>query len=146
MFHSISWLQYWTCIIVACCIYYLVIITLYFRGSVRKMLFSKEGKTFAFVNSETNKDPDMPSLFGPHDDEQIVYSCMDELTAFFESQKRSKVVKSELMYGLYMILQKYPSIRNSGYKESLSNVIATQCENICSIHLSADELKGVWFG
>jgi hypothetical protein len=71
---------------------------------------------------------------------------MDELNAFFENQKSSKAVKSEVMYALYGILQKYPSLRNCDYKESITNVIALQCENICSIHLSAEELKGVWFG
>jgi hypothetical protein len=153
MFNTISWQSYWTAIAIATSGYYLLVYLVYFKRN-GGMIFQNENQTTkAFVHP---KEDHQPSLFDNRGDnlpsspekenEQVVYACMDELNAFFENQKRTKAVKSELMFGLHTILQKYPSLRNSDYKESLTNVIATQSENICSIHLSAEELKGVWFG
>lgn len=149
MFSNVSWQEYWISIIVITLVYYLVVYLIYFK---KDLLFSQG----VFYSEGSTKEESQPSLFEmespgskqtvKESDEPIVEACMDELNAFFENQKKTKAVKSELMLSLYTILQKYPSLRNSDYKESLTNVIATECENICSIHLSAEELKGVWFG
>lgn len=150
MFQSVSWHQYWTAIFFLTVIYYMVTYFFYFRSNLKIAL--KGRKDIAFVNSGVKEEKEMPSLpdnqktGNNSGDENMVYACIDELTAFFDNQKKSKAVKSALMFSLYTILQKYPSLRSSEYKESLTNIIATQCESICSIHLSADELKGVWFG
>jgi hypothetical protein len=153
MFSNISWQQYWTSVVVITLAYYLVIYLLYFRKGFA-LLFPSGLHEYNSPLKE--KEESRPSLFEndslgfkqmtENNEEHIAYACMDELNAFFENQKSSKAVKSEVMYALYGILQKYPSLRNCDYKESITNVIALQCENICSIHLSAEELKGVWFG
>ena len=146
MFNTISWQEYFTFLLTTIAVYYLVVYLLYFKGKNGRLQTvqgsfsnekpSKEQRATLFdqqLNTEENLQP-------------IVHACMDELNAFFENQKRKKAIKSELMFGLHTILQKYPSLRNSDYRESLTNVIATQCEAICSIHLSAEELKDVWLG
>jgi hypothetical protein len=71
---------------------------------------------------------------------------MDELNAFFEESRRKKVMKEELIYSLQLLLKKYPSLKDSEYKESLSNLIATQCEDTCLVRLNADEVYHVWLG
>jgi len=147
MLNGISWHDYITFLAASTVLYYLVVYFLYFRNSIEAS-FVRRGKSF---KSELSVKEQPPTLFDQnaheeHNLQNVVYGCMDELNAYFENQKISKTIKSELMYGLYRILQKYPSLRNSDYKESISNIIATQSENICSIHLSAEELKGVWFG
>ena len=149
MFSNISWQQYWTTLIVITLAYYFVIYLVYFRKAV-----PLSSKKQMFDLHTSGKEERQPTLFEADDagvaqtvkesEENIVHACLDELNAFFENGKKIKVVKSELMFGLCSILQKYPSLRNSDYKESLTNLIAMQCENICSIHLSAEELKGVW--
>jgi len=147
MFSNISWHQYISFLAVSTALYYLVVYFVYFRNAIGTSVLQK-GKAF---NSELTVKEQASGLFDQNDHEEqnlqnVVYACMDELNAYFENQKASKPIKSEMMFALYSVLQKYPSLRNSDYKESITNVIATQCENICSIHLSAEELKGVWFG
>lgn len=151
MFSNISWQEYWTSIIVITLAYYLVIYLLYFKKSLQLSSPKQEFNLDTSIKGESK-----PTLFEVENSGtgltmnenqvHVIEACMDELNAFFDNQKKTKAVKSELMFGLYTILQKYPSLRSSDYKESLTNVIATQSENICSIHLSADDLKGVWFG
>lgn len=147
MFNNISWHEYITFLAVSTALYYMVVYFLYFKNAIRTSAL-KKGE---FFNSKLKVKEQAPGLFDHNDYEaqnlqNLVYACMDELNAYFENQKASKPIKSEMMFALYSVLQKYPSLRNSDYKESITNVIATQCENICSIHLSAEELKGVWFG
>lgn len=145
MFTNISWHEYFTFLAVSTFIYYAVVYFLYFKNPARISLQQSQA---SFENSIEKEQPTLFNDVSSTEEglQHIVYACMDELNAFFEDQKKTKAVKSELMFGLYTILQKYPALRNSDYKESLTNVIATQSENICSIHLSAEELKGVWFG
>ena len=157
MFNTISWQSYWTFVAVTAAGYYLIVYLVYFRKTVVS-IFQKSGDTQpgeeAFIlHKEEQHQPTLfdqdnkaPTDTATGENEHILHACLDELNAFFENQKKTKVIKRELMFGLYTIFEKYPSIRNSDYKESITNLIATQCENICSIHLSAEELKGVWFG
>lgn len=149
MFSSISWQEYWTSLTLITLAYYLAIYLLYFKKG--EQLSSQKQ---VFIPGSSPKEENQPTLFeveNPYSkqrvkegEEYMIQAYMDELNAFFENQKRKKAIKGELMFGLNTILQKYPSLRNSDYRESLTNVIATQCEAICSIHLSAEELKGVW--
>lgn len=157
MFNTISWQSYWTFVALATAGYYLIVYLAFFRNTVvsvfQKNKNTQPGNESSMLQKE---DQHQPTLFDQDnkaqadtaigENEPILYACMDELNAFFENQKKTKATKSELMFGLYTIFQKYPSIRDSDYKESITNLIAMQCENICSIHLSAEELKGVWFG
>lgn len=151
MFSNISWQEYWTSLVVMTLVYYFVIYLVYFR---KGLSLSSPKQVFNLDTSEkgdsqaTLFEVDKPGIKQTvkEREEHIIEACMDELNAFFDNQKKTEAVKSELMFGLYTVLQKYPSLRNSDYKEPLTNLIATQCENICSIHLSAEELKGVWFG
>jgi hypothetical protein len=148
MFNTISWQSYWTAIALATSGYYVFVYLVYFKRNVG-MIFQNENQTTnAFVHP---KEDHQPSLFDHPSNaednlEPTVYACMDELNAFFENSKKSKAEKSAMMFALHSLLQKYPALKNSEYRQSITNLIATQCENICSIHLSAEELTGVWFG
>jgi hypothetical protein len=151
MFSNISWQEYWTLIVVITLVYYLLVYLVCLRTGLQ---LSSQKQVINLDSSA--KEENQPILFeidnpgleqgvresgGP-----VIQACMDELNSFFENQGKTKAAKAEVMFALHTILQKYPSLRKSDYKEPITNVIATQCENICSVHLSAEELKGVWFG
>lgn len=157
MLSKVSWEAYLIFIALSTLVYYLLVYLLYFRTELKAGLprmasnSVDNSETFSFKTEKQN-----PSLFdpipinrAPSDEEHqqsIAYACMDELNSFFENQKKTKARKPELIHSLYTILQKYPSLGKSAYKDSITNVIAAESENICSIHLSAEELKGVWLG
>lgn len=142
MLNTVSWGNYWLFVVTSTSIYYLVVYFLYFKGDLLKR---------GIFSSAMKEKTDLPSFHQPMsasstNDEIVVDACINELNAFFENQKKSKAVKHELMHGLYSILQKYPSLRHSDLRDPVSSIIRTQSETICSIHLSAEELKGVWLG
>jgi hypothetical protein len=142
MFNTISWQSYWTGLAISFAIYYLVVYLLYYRSDV-KLLFKgvEEKDSFSFRNETSEFQQPLADT-----EEHIVYSCIDELNAFFEQAKRKRWIKDELIYALQMIIKKYPSLNASQYKSSINVVLTNQCEHICNIHLNEEEVKHVWLG
>ena len=142
MINNISWQGYWIWLAVISTGYYLVIYLLYYRHDLKAWIHPKPYNSDGIV-------PASESIIQPHvekDAERLIDSCMDELNAFFEESRRKKVMKEELIYSLQLLLKKYPSLKDSEYKESLTNLIATQCEDTCLVRLNADEVYHVWLG
>ena len=154
MLHSISWQEYWVALAIISSFYYLVVYLTCFTEVLKLNSAVQKEKKFAFANSEEKREQsvsDMPNketgkTSKINTEELAAEACFDEINAFFENQKGAKPVKKEMIFSLYTLLQKYPSLRHSDYTETLNRVITAQSEAICSIHLSAEELKGVWFG
>lgn len=158
MFNNISWQAYWTTLALVSASYYLVLYWIYFRSDLEaywnRQASNSSSLTNTFPGTSTTENHQQ-SLFEPAGDfqhppkeseEAVVYACMDELTAFFEQSRSSKCIKQEIILLLQALLKKYPTLKTSGYKESFTNVMVTQCEHMCSIHLNADDLVKVWFG
>ena len=137
MINNISWQSYWVTLALISTGYYLIIYLLYFRNDFKILFHRKPPEAIALVR---------PSPPPEESSARLIESCMDEINAFFEQARRNKCVKEELIYSLQVLLKKYPSLKNSEYKESLSNVIVAQCEHICSVHVSEDEAKHMWLG
>ena len=139
---NISWQGYWIWLAVISAGYYLVIYLLYYRHDLKVWIHPKPYNSDGIV-------PASESIIQPHvekDAERLIDSCIDELNAFFEESRRKKIMKEELIYSLQLLLKKYPSLKDSEYKESLTNLIATQCEDTCLVRLNADEVYHVWLG
>lgn len=163
MFNNISWQGYWITIALLTGGYYLVIYLLYFRKDFsiecsNRLKPKEESSSLSIPPNSIASAIDavqQPSRFDnseefqssfPDTIEHAVYACMDEINAYLEEAKRTKCVKDEMMYALHSILKKYPAISTSEYKESLTNVLVSQCEYVCSVHLSADDVVRVWVG
>ena len=151
MLNTISWQGYWTCIALATISYYLFLRFVYFRENLFNG-FRPSGKKTESVTSQRadihrNSISENAVPIIPLDQiERACNACMDELEAFFEEQKRTKAVKGELLFSLHILVQKYPLLRESEYHIAISNAIKVQCENLCSISLNDEEVKGVWYG
>jgi len=157
MFNNISWQGYWISLVLISTGYYLIIYLLYYRSDFKiiipRKLGSHSGNTSTPFSS-VEKPLGQPSLFEENisvlhstdAEDRQVSSLMDELTAYFEEAKKSKSVKEEIIYALQRILSKFSTVKSSVYKESLTNVIVSEAELHCSIHLSADDMVKVWLG
>jgi hypothetical protein len=161
MFHTISWQSYWLTLALLLAGYYLAIYLLYYRsdfkiGLSRKSLGNSLSSPVPSNNREMQTDTMLqPSLFDKIEapllptavvstEEYLAEYCMDELSAFFEEARSRRWVHEELIMALQSILRKYPALKSSSYKEPLSNVIVTQSENFCSLHLGREDMVRVW--
>jgi hypothetical protein len=144
MFNTISWQAYWTFLVIVLSAYYLLVLFIYYRSDLKASFLSKtftrSGVQSFIVDNSEFEAPSAETAEG------IVYTCMDEINSFFAEAKKRKWNKNEMIYSLQSILKKYPAITTSGYKQSVSNVLLNQCEHICNLHLSAEELSHVWLG
>lgn len=160
---QISWQSYWTTLAIIVVLYYAIVVFLFYRN---KLIFWTQGTASGSRvqqaaapldnfheqkidgNVSLLKDDDRNAFADPQpgSEEHIVYSCMDECNAFFEAAKSSKPVKKDLILSLQQILSKYPTLKSSTYKESISNVIAAQCKQNCVIHLDEEDKVLLWAG
>jgi hypothetical protein len=140
MINNISWQGYWLTLALISTGYYLIIYLLYYSSDLKiwfhRRPYNSDG--IISVSESTIQRPVEKEM------ESLIDSCIDELNAFFEESRRKKVIKEQLIYSLQLLLKKYPSLKNSEYKESLSNLIETQCEQICLVKLNKGEVFDVW--
>lgn len=158
MLNNISWQGYWATLALLTAGYYLVIYLRYFRKDLQVFLQQRRPSTTspsatpavaAFLKEQTQPSPFSedtgPDFQTPAEgEESLVYAFIDELNAYFESARKAKVMKAEVLFAVQRILQKYPSLNESSYKESIGNVIRTEAEHHCSVHLSEEEISKVW--
>jgi hypothetical protein len=142
MFNTISWQGYWTFLALSLTGYYLAVYLLYFRNDFRLSFHTKTtdgiGSAGMFSSDDSYNSSEKEA------EDRLAESCLDEINAFFEQTRRTKCVKEELIYSLQLVLKKYHWLKASVYKETVSNVIVSQAEHHCSIHLSAEEVSHVW--
>jgi hypothetical protein len=154
MFYNISWQSYWLSVALLITGYYLFVYLVYFRSDIKvnwKVKDRRASKLFLSDNAVNMKGDllqnDLDESFAlpyPETDENIVYAFIDELNAFLDESKRSKCIKEQLLSSIGLLLKKYPTLKDSAFKESVLNVIVTQCESVCSIHLKVEEVVHVW--
>jgi hypothetical protein len=132
MFQGISWQSYWTVLALTTVVYYGLLYRDVFSGSIAGLL--------------KGSSPRQGENTLPEAEEERVYSCIDELHAFFDAAKKKKWLKEELLASLAAILGKYSLAKDSGYQPSILNIIRNHSEQICRIHFSKEELDRVWLG
>ena len=150
MLNNITWQGYWTTLALLSAGYYLVIYALYYRKDFKMILPRKEQKSVHFSNTSSSAKGTFPEDVNEEfssptpGDEATIYTCMDELNAFFQESRKGKCVKEELIYAVQRILSKYPSIKDSEYKESINTVIQSEAKQHCSLQLSEGDMVHVW--
>jgi hypothetical protein len=143
MLNNISWQGYWLTIALFAAGYYLSIYLLYFRNDFKIVFPSKlrlPGQTIR-QGDGTTKSFETATL---DQAEHLSDACLDEIQAYFLQAKRSKCVKEDVLYAIQRILSKYPSLKTTSYQDSITTIIRSESEHICSIHLSAEEVLQVW--
>jgi hypothetical protein len=151
MLNNITWQGYWTSLALLSAAYYIVIYLFYFRKGFklqfprRSQVTQPDELSTAAINRQSLSPEDDEEFKTPTSgDEQMVYACMDELNAYFVESKRTRCVKPELVFALRLILSKYPSLRDSAFKESITGVIVSEAKQHCSVQLKEEEVNQVW--
>lgn len=142
MLQSISWQNYFTVCAILLVIYYSAIIFLYYRQDVavllrQQVVFRKHG-TFAPATQTVTSQPG-------NDIDALGSNLTDEIKAFAASAG-NQYNKTELQYGLQLLLKKYAVLKNSEAQAGITKTIISECENNCSIVLSDEEAGMLWNG
>lgn len=144
---SISWTSYITVSFLLLLFYYSFVVLAFYRKDIMNRL--KAGKAPGSLAS-----PDSV-LFSESTEQKgdnkldaasaaPMHSLVDELQAYINQAGQQGIEKSELTSSVKELLQKYPGIKGSIFQPGITNLIAVLAEDKCAIHLSADELGGLW--
>lgn len=157
MFNQISWATYAQTVVFSLFIYYCLVLYRYYRHELLMKIKVKQGyatnnvaftaasqqQTFkrenkfnetAFIPKESKSDSYSP----------LVQALTDELQAFISEAGNNSFHRQQILPSLQLLIGKYPSIKSSPFKESIKQQIAQQCASTCSVHLSEEELDGLW--
>lgn len=157
MFSQISWATYFETVVYSIAIYYVFILYKYYRYDLASILKGKqrpslaEGaftpspqqSTFSSVNT-TNQADLMPKEDQGNRHSLLAQALTDEIQAFIAGAGNNKFEREPILLSLQLLVGKYPSVKVSPYKESIQELIAQQCATNCSVHLSEEELDGLW--
>lgn len=80
----------------------------------------------------------------PESIQMKVQALVTELQAFLAQSAAQKISKEDLLTSIPRVLVKYPGVAGSEFQTSINTLIAVTLENNCAIHLSADEIAGLW--
>lgn len=162
MLERISWGQYCAAVLILSAIYYFILLVLLFQKGMlpgKKRLPSVQPKREAETITQPGLFPDEPIPLEKtirEDDEEItisndslmplVHDHVQELKEFITDIASRSYVKEEVIMGLQIITRNYKKLDGSLYQQSINDFILHQCEENCSIHLSAEDLKRIWLG
>ena len=171
MLHEITWKDYWTFIAITSVIYWLIIISYFFRYEIAMLTKRKKnsnGEGALPTSDESNNEVltmQQPLNFPINDLQDANYFDEDDEQELLEINvtpdahalagdikeqiiiaQEKEWVKEELMFALQQIIKAYPQLKETSFKKEINNLIASECENHCSIHLSAEELNMLWVG
>ena len=138
MFTSVSWQQYIIFISITAAVYYLYVLLRYYREEVINFIKRTNNIPVVYEKKDNNKtiiteDEALNELFG-------------ELKLLFELASKKNYSKEELMMALQLKLREHGHFKNTPFKIAVSNFMATESENKCSIHLGEEDQLVLWMG
>ena len=162
MLNNISWASYCYALTLLLFAYYFIILLLYYRSEVLQFVIDKKVsllsrfQAFGIAGGEErgsqahtlHENPGSTTLKNKSGDHsaQIVQAALDELQAYITQAAQNDTIKEELLFSLQNIVSKYPMLGNTPLQHTLNNLIAVECKHKCSIHLSAEDVSGLWKG
>lgn len=131
MFTQVSWGNYFTAIAFISAGYYLVIGYIYYRHDFLQLLSGKKITPGNSVVPVKNYQP-------------LAQSFSDEVQAFMQQAAREQLAKENIVVSVQSLLNKYPALKDLAFRESIRNLVISECKSYCSIHLSEEELGVLW--
>ncbi|PXY40571.1 hypothetical protein DMB65_11705 [Flavobacterium cheongpyeongense] len=158
MFTNISWGNYMVVVILLLASWYLFVGFRFYFDDLKEVISGKRKLQFrGFENPNYQdiepelKDQDSPELisnqtsFGEFDTTfQDVDTLVARLKSFIADAAKKKLVKKEFTYYLQLILREFPSVKNSAFNSSVSELIVSECDKLESITLTQKEAEALW--
>jgi hypothetical protein len=129
MLQSVSWKQYFVCILIATFLYYLFVWIVFFKA---RLALLPGISNFRQI-----------SLHGDDQADEVLTTAQhitDELRPLFTD----RTTKNELLLSLNSKLKRYAEWEEPGFRKVINEFIAVECEVKCSIHLSERDIAEVW--
>ena len=158
MFTNISWGNYIVAVVLLLASWYLFVGLRFYFDDIkeivtgkRKLQFRRLGNTnYQEPQSELNyqNSPEVTSTqssFGEFDTTfQDVDNLVERLKNVIADAAKRKFHKQEFLDYIKSILREYPSVKDSPFRSSVSELIVSECDKLESITLTQTEAEGLW--
>ncbi len=117
------------------CIYYLLLVPIFYRAELLAFFSTPKKQTLPVADGEEPGD----AAFMP-----VVHDCMQEINELFDSARKNKFFKEELLFGLQKIAQKYPQLAGTHFQTSFEGYIINAAAEQCSLTIDESEAAACW--
>ena len=158
MFTNISWGNYIVVVVLLLASWYLFVGLRFYFDDIkeivtgkRKLQFHRLGKTnYQEPQSELNyqNSPEVTSTQSSFEEFdptfQDVDALVERLKSFIADAAKRKLLKHEFLDYIKLILKEYPSVKDSPFRSSVSELIVSECNKLESITLPQEEAEALW--
>ncbi|MCC9073505.1 hypothetical protein LNQ49_18165 [Flavobacterium sp. F-65] len=158
MFTNISWGNYIVVVILLLTSWYLFVGFRFYFDDLKEVISGKRKLQFRrlgdpnygdFQSEENDQETPAPTLsqptFGEFDTTfQDVDALVARLKSFITDAAKKKLVKKEFTYYLQLLLREYPSVKDSAFRSSVSELIVTECKTLDAVSVTQAEAEGLW--
>lgn len=158
MFTNISWGNYIVVIILLLASWYLFVGFRFYFDDLKEIISGKRKLQFRGFENSNYQDPqselkyqespeaisDQNSLGEFDTTFQDVDALVGRLKSFIADAAKKKLVKKEFTYYLQLLLREFPSVKNSPFNSSVSELIVSECDKLESINLTQKEAEALW--
>jgi hypothetical protein len=158
MFTNISWGNYIVAVALLLASWYLFVGLQFYFDDIKEIVTGKRKLNFR-RSGNTNYQEPQPELhyqdssevtsnqssFGEFDTTfQDVDALVEQLKDIVTDAAKRKLVKQEFIDHLRLVLKEYPSVKNSAFSSSVSELIVSECDRLESITLTQGEAEALW--
>ena len=157
MFTNISWTDYFAAVVLLLTIYYLFVGVRYYSADLKDLFSGKQNPDFRTALSndtdgeniqptEENYTNERPAFAITTDDNDFaeVEHLIDRLKSVIADASYKKLIPQEFRQYLHLVFQEYPNIKNSPFRSSINELVASECEKYGAVALSDDEVELLW--
>ena len=157
MLTNISWTDYIIAVAILLAAYYFFVGMRYFSADLKDLVSGKRELKFravipddtdeseSFQSSEKNYNGESPAFETTTDDDFAeVEHLIERLKSVIADASGKKLIPQELKQYLHLVLQEYPNIKNSPFRTSINELVASECEKYGAVTLSEDEVELLW--
>ena len=158
MFTNISWGNYIVVVILLLASWYLFVGFRFYFDDLKEIISGKRKLQFRGFENSNYQDPqselkyqespeaisDQNSLGEFDTTFQDVDALVGRLKSFIADAAKKKLVKKEFTYYLQLLLREFPSVKNSPFNSSVSELIVSECDKLESITLTQKEAEALW--
>jgi hypothetical protein len=138
MLSRISWTDYLVSIVILLLIYYAFVLSLFYKQDILLLIAGKDRRILPATDEGLQND----NL------SEVIEPLSDEVKALIgqSAYGNMPVEESKASLKKLMASERFQSLKETAYYEQLNQLIAREYETYCSMHLSEEDLEGLWRG
>jgi hypothetical protein len=158
MFTNISWVNYMVVVALLLASWYLFVGLRFYFEDIKDLVTGKRKLQFRAFGDTMYQEPqydlshqDSPEVNSSQSSFEEFDTTFQDVDALVERLKnvvsdaaKRKLLKQEFIDYLRLVLIEYPSVKNSPFSSSVSELIVSECDRLESITLSQTEAEALW--